>query len=139
MLVGWTINGTESSSYEYTMGFGVSARDRAKTTLFGFVFSHFILQNLYFSHIVNREIANLSRYTRSSDDNFSTVIFGHSFSTVIFGLDPNIQRDSRIKSENDNRESTSENDNRESKSENDGERRPLCAFCREGGVLWLIA
>jgi len=56
------------------MGFGVSARDQAETTLFGFVFSHFILQNLYFSHIVNREIANLARYTRSSDDNFSSFL-----------------------------------------------------------------
>ena len=41
MLVGWTINGTLSSSYEHTMGIGVSARDRAETTLFGFVFSQY--------------------------------------------------------------------------------------------------
>ena len=42
MLVsGWTENGTLGSSYINTMGFSVSTRAQAKTTLFDFSYSHY--------------------------------------------------------------------------------------------------
>ena len=40
LVLGWTINGTFGSSYINTMGFGVSARDQAETTLSDKIFSH---------------------------------------------------------------------------------------------------